>query len=75
MGLIDYAYVHFGPGFALSGPVIHKEMPVHDWLWENYGHDEHLVQYNTNPCAKQGSGAFEDYIGGVEQRRSNFTKQ
>lgn len=69
MGLIDYAYVHFFLLFALCWPDVNKKMPVHDWLWDNYGHDEHLVQYDTNPCSKQGSGVFKDYIVGVEQKK------
>ena len=47
-------------------------MPVHDWLWEHYGHDEHLVQYDTNPCSKQGSGVFEHYIVAVEQKQQKL---
>ena len=75
MGLVNYANIHFFPLSALGWPVIHKKMPVHDWLWDNYGDDEHFVRYDTNPCSKQGSGVFEDYIGGVEKWGVNFTKQ
>jgi len=41
MGLVNYANVHFFSVFALGWPVVHKKMPVHDWLWDDYGHNEH----------------------------------
>ena len=74
MGLINYADIDLPRLFALSGPVVDKKMPVHDWLRDNYGNDEHFVQCDTNPCSKQGSGVFKDYIAVVEQRRAIFTR-
>ncbi len=75
MGLVNYANVHFFSVFALGWPVVHKKMPVHDWLWDDYGHNEHSFQCCTDPSPEHGSGVFKDYIGGVEKRGINFTKQ
>ena len=73
MGLINYARLGFPSAPAAVRPIVNKKMPVHDWLWENYGHDEHLVQYDTNPCSKQGSGVFLKYIAVAEQTQALFT--
>ena len=73
MGLVNYAHVSFGGVPPISRPVIHKKMPVHDWLWDYYTDDKHFVRRDTNPCPKQGSGVFEDYIAVVEQRGAFFT--
>ena len=66
MGLIDYAHIGLRWLSALSGPVVHKKMPVHDWLGDDYGDDEHGFKCDTDPSSKQGSGVFEDYIAVVE---------
>ena len=66
MGLTDYACLGFPSVAAAVRPVVNKKMPVHDWLWENYGYDEHLVQYDANPRSEQGSAAFLKYIAAAE---------
>jgi hypothetical protein len=74
MGLSNYAHIDRRGLLALGRPVVDKKMPVHDWLWDNYGNDEHLFKSDTNPRSKQGSGVFKDYIAVVEQRQAFFTR-
>ena len=57
----------------MSGPIVSKEMPVHDWLRNDYADDKHLGPSDPEPSAKQGSVVFEDYIAVVEQREAFFT--
>ena len=66
MGLSHYAYVRFGGLFAMSRPVVSKEVPVHDWLRDHYAEDKHLLHEMADLSSKQGSGVFEDYIAVVE---------
>ena len=73
MGLSDYAYMALIALFVASGPVVSKEMPVHDWLWNYYADDKHLGSSDPEPSTKQGSGVFEDYVAVVEQRGTFFT--